>query len=510
MSFVSNPLIKYNEIRVSRIDFDSDWHLLFEFTNRTDKKLSGELNTMNSHKNKMLSQVAHEFRTPLNSIIGNLELLQDIREIPVQIRDEIIKPALFSSTLLLNYVNDILDFSQMRAQKLKLNYVRFNLPNHLSTIGKIMEVLARKKGVTFKKHLEPNLPAFLTSDPNRLSQILLNLLSNAFKFTLQNGLVQLHVSYDLNISAHRFVVSDSGIGISPENITKLFKEFSKIDSQESCLLNPSGVGLGLLISQKLAEEMGPFGNSGLKVESEIGFGTSFSFYLEDKIMENSASGMDTSKNLTFKSNLSSSRVENQKEGESLELKNKNFEQFHMRSAEGRKTFFSNEINNTNRSKTEEVASFHDASTHQRKGRLDYRCFPVGSCTCPPILVVDDDLFNVSYLQNLLEALGWSSEFAGNGEDASNKVRKRLENKCCPKCKGFKLVFMDEQMPVLDGIGATKEIKSFTNIIVIGCSGLDQPEDLARFLEAGADLVCPKPLSRNKIAEVLQTYKHLLE
>jgi len=520
MSFISNPQIKYNEIRVSRIEFEGDFHLLFEFINETERKKTSELNNLNEHKNKILSHVAHEFRTPLNSIIGNLELLEEFKEIPNLIRDDYLKPALFSSTLLLNYVNDILDFAQMKAQKLKLNYVRFHLPNHIETISKIMEILAKKKKVLFKKHIDPNLPLYITSDPNRLSQILLNLLSNAFKFTIKEGIVELKVTYDEELLAFRFEIADNGIGISSENIKKLFKEFGKVDSQENCLLNPCGVGLGLLISQKFAEEMGPIGINGFEVKSEIGKGTNFSFYLEDKIGQISANFDDTSKNMTIKSNSSSNEVEMPKEIESLERKTKNFENFQARNLEAKSCFNpkSNNLENT-----EDLISLNNFNNNENKRKpmnslslfptiLDSSCFPLNRCICPTILVVDDDMFNVSYLQNVLKLLGYSSDFAINGEDALKKVKLRFERKCYEKCKAFKMIFMDSEMPNLDGLKATEFIKKLPHcgkIVIVGCTGNYQKEDIKKFIKAGADMVCGKPMKKTKIMDVLEKYRTIL-
>ena len=449
-SFYQNPQIRYNEIRVSCIEHEDSYRILFEFTNETDRKKSTELNTINEHKNKLLSHVAHEFRTPLNSIIGNLEILQDLIEFPSELKEKHLIPALFSSTLLLNYVNDILDFAQMRSQKLKMNYIKFNFHDHINTISKIMEVLASKKNIIFDKLIDPTIPQLIVSDPNRLTQILLNLLSNAFKFTLPLGKVIMKIDYEEDIKTIRFEISDNGIGISNENLDKLFKEFGKVVSEENSLLNPSGVGLGLIISQKFAEEMGPLQKSkGFEVKSEIGKGTSFSFSIEDK---------------TY--NIS----------ENTDKKGSSYGKFFPT-------------------------------------LLDLKCFPVNVCICPKILVVDDDMFNVSCLQNLLKILGYNSDFAVNGEDAVNKVKNRILNKCCEECKSFKMVFMDHQMPILDGISATKIIKDLTHnrkLILIGCSGFTGKNDNNLFFDAGADFTCSKPINKSKILSILDNYRNFLD
>jgi len=510
-SFSLNPQKKYNEIRISCIDYQETCLILFEFTDETDRKRLTELNTINEHKNKILSHVAHEFRTPLNSIIGNLELVQDLNEIPFKIKEDHLKPALFSSTLLLNYINDILDFSQLRSEKLKMNYIKFNLPNHITTISKIMEILALKKGIYFEKHIDQNLPALITSDPNRLTQILLNLLSNAFKFTLPAGSVILKINFEKENKMIRFEISDNGIGISEENMKKLFKEFGKISSDQNSILNPSGVGLGLIISQKFAEEMGPNEKKGFQVKSEIGKGTSFTFYLEDKNKDYQASSDRSSKLVAnkYSSNMESESLD----AKELEVKNKNLEDYlqkklilHFGKAETHRSL-------TMSSKVIEQFNSGSQGKHFTPTLLDLKCFPFSSCQCPKILVVDDDMFNVSYLQNVLKLLGYSSEFVFNGENAVKIMESRLEKKCCEKCKRFRIIFMDSEMPGMNGLEATAIIKQMSvnnKVVIIGCTGNTACNDLNKFKMAGADVVCTKPIHKAKIMSILEFYKDFLD
>lgn len=511
-SFCQNSQIKYIELRVSMIPYQESYNLLFEFSNETQRKKINELNAINEHKTKILSHVAHEFRTPLNSIIGNLELMQEMIEIPLEIKDNYLKPGLFSSTLLLNYVNDILDFSQMRSNKLKMNYISFNILEHIETISQTMGVLAKKKHILFIKEIEPNLPRKITSDPNRLTQILLNLLSNAFKFASpENGIVKLKVS---SISPSiRFEISDNGIGISEENLKKLFKEFGKIDSEQNQLLNPTGVGLGLLISQKFAEELSPPSKKGFEVTSEIGKGTCFAFSIGDKLDLSNIYKISplSARNKTY-NDLSSNRVyEEEEEQKVIENKNKNLMNFQQKS--------NNLSFNYEKSSSDNISALLRVSRDTTNNRLfspllkELKCFPISRCICPRILVVDDDMFNVSCLQNTLKMLGYNSEFAINGEDAIKKMKIRLLKRCCDSCKVFKLVLMDSEMPILNGEKATVVIKAmsqYENLIVIGLTGHSSPEQINSFLEAGADKVLTKPINKLKIMDILSNYKELLE
>lgn len=518
-SFCMNRQKKFIEFRVSRIPYNEGYHLLFEFTNETQRKQNVELNTLNEHKTKILSHVAHEFRTPLNSIIGNLELMQDMEEIPLRIKDNHLKPGLFSSTLLLNYVNDILDFAQMRSKKLKMNYVNFKFLDHISTIIKIMEVIARKKKIKFHTEIDSKIPNNFTSDPNRLTQILLNLLSNAFKFTApKNGEVILRINPDQNNNLV-FDICDNGIGISEENMQNLFKEFGKIDTLENNLMNPGGVGLGLIISQKFAEEMGPPDRKGFKVSSEIGQGSCFSFCLEDKT---DAEYSPQSKEITQKSSyILSSVALNDEDDEKNCISNKN------RNLSGLENYKYNGINNSFQLESGNIENIDLCistdvnpaikSAYLRNGfsptLKDLKCFPLTYCLCPKILVVDDDMFNVSYLQNALKILGFSSEFATNGEEAIQALKNRVRHKCCDKCRIFKIIFMDSEMPVLNGLKAATVIKSlhnYKNVVLIGVTGNSSSSDINNFLKAGADKVYPKPLTKLKIMDILSSYKKLLE
>lgn len=511
-SFCQNSQIKYIELRVSMIPYQESYNLLFEFSNETQRKKINELNAINEHKTKILSHVAHEFRTPLNSIIGNLELMQEMKEIPLEIKDNFLKPGLFSSTLLLNYVNDILDFSQMRSNKLKMNYISFNISEHIETISQTMGVLAKKKRILFIKEIEPNLPEKITSDPNRLTQILLNLLSNAFKFASpENGIVKLKVTSIC--PCVRFEISDNGIGISEENLKKLFKEFGKIDSEQNQLLNPTGVGLGLLISQKFAEELSPPSKKGFEVTSEIGKGTCFAFCIGNKLdLSNVYKINHQSANDKTYNDLSSSRVYEEEEQKVIENKNQNLKDFKEKS-----------INNLSfhleKSSTDNISPLLQVNPEKLNNIIfspllkELKCFPVSRCICPRILVVDDDMFNVSCLQNTLKMIGYNSEFAINGEDAIKKMKVRVLKKCCDSCKVFKLVLMDSEMPILNGKKATVVIKAmsqYENLIVIGLTGHSSPEQINSFIEAGADKVLTKPINKLKIMDILSSYKELLD
>ena len=232
-------------------------------------KLSAEAASM--AKGEFLATMSHEIRTPLNGIIPLLEILRDSKLQPDQ-RDYL-NTAYGSAKQLLGIIDDILDYSKIEANKLELEQVGMNLREVLDSVVRLMERPAQSKGLKISLKLDPGVRISMRSDPTRLRQVLTNLVSNAVKFTEKGG-VQIEISKRSETRTHQelvFAIKDSGIGISPEGQTKLFKAFQQADTSTTRTFG--GTGLGLVICQRIVALM----NGQIGVKSEAGKGSVFWF-----------------------------------------------------------------------------------------------------------------------------------------------------------------------------------------------------------------------------------------
>ena len=240
-----------------------------------------QANQANEAKSYFLSTMSHDIRTPMNAILGlNEMVLRDSGDENVRMYSESIKTA---GNTLLGIINDILDFSKIEAGKMELINVDYSSASLLNDLVNMVQKKAEDKGLSLNLDIDPNIPTTLNGDEIRIKQIIINILSNAVKYT-NEGSITLTAHADKSTDSPDLVrirvsVADTGIGIKPEDLDKLFVAFERIEEKRN--RNIEGTGLGMAITQRFLDMMG----SHLEVESEYGKGSVFSFELEQKVVK---------------------------------------------------------------------------------------------------------------------------------------------------------------------------------------------------------------------------------
>jgi len=389
---------------------------------------TAQLEAANQAKSAFLANMSHEIRTPMNAIIGLTELLR--RDADASKRDERLDKITTAAKHLLALINDILDISKIEAGKVQLELADFRLESLLNTVQGLVADKLRLQGLTLERRVDADLPARLRGDAMRLGQILVNFASNAVKFTERGGITL--IVRKLNESADgiaiRFAVADTGIGVSPEQQSRIFNAFEQGDS--STTKQYGGTGLGLAISQRLAELMG--GRVG--VDSELGQGSTF--WLELTLL----------------------KARNDAPAESTPM-------------------LADSVAATDESRWDHLAN---ALRRRRSKR---------------VLLVEDNLVNQEVALDLLGEVGLQIDLAENGQQAVERVQKQ----------DYDLVLMDMQMPVLDGIGATRLIRALpgrASLPIIAMTANAFAEDRQRCLAAGMNDHVAKPVSGELLYETL--------
>ncbi|NQE34602.1 hybrid sensor histidine kinase/response regulator [Microcoleus asticus] len=256
-----------------------------ELENRVEERTS-ELkeakvaaDTANHAKSQFLANMSHELRTPLNGILGYAQIMERDKSTTPQQKDAI-QIIHHCGSHLLTLINDILDIYKIEASKMELYSSTFNFPSFLIEVVEICRIRAEQKEITFNYQVLNQLPNAVNADQKRLRQVLINLLGNAIKFTEKGGVIfKVGVigngedSDQSPLTTIRFYIEDTGVGMAPEQLEKIFLPFEQVGNSQQ---KAEGTGLGLAIAQKIVQMMG----GEIKVESRLGKGSTFSLDLE--------------------------------------------------------------------------------------------------------------------------------------------------------------------------------------------------------------------------------------
>ena len=366
-------------------------------------------------KAAFLANMSHEIRTPLTAILGYAEELGDPELTPAS-RQEAVEVIQHNGEHLMTIVNDILDLSKIEAGRMATEKVECQAERIAADVLRLMLPRAQAKGLQLQLQCASPMPRAIASDPTRIRQILINLVGNAIKFT-RSGSVTIEIAPDFAAETMRIAVVDSGVGIAPEALERLFGSFVQADSSTTRL--HGGTGLGLHISRRLARMLG----GDLQVTSEVGRGSTFTCTLATGPMQPAEAG----------------------------------------------------------AAAPETAPRRRAVAPRLRGR---------------VLLAEDGLDNVRLLQRILAPTGIELTVVNNGADALAAVQRGTPR--------FDAVLMDMQMPVMDGLTASRAIRATGAAMpIVALTANVMPEDRARASAAGCTHFATKPIDRAALYAMLQ-------
>ncbi|MBC7904873.1 MAG: response regulator [Gemmatimonadaceae bacterium] len=526
---------------------------LLEKASQDEKKARQEAEHANKAKSIFLATMSHEIRTPMNGVIGMASLLAET-QLNEQQRE-------FTETIrtcgdsLLTVINDILDFSKIESGKMELEHQDFDLRNCLEDVLDVFAGKAAQTGLDLVYEIDNNVPAQIIGDPLRLRQILINLVSNAVKFTSQGEIflgVHLLKKQQNGRIELGFEIRDTGIGIPADKIGRLFKSFSQVDS--STTRKYGGTGLGLAITEKLVALMG----GKVTVESRVGHGSTFSFTIQTEasilparinIVSNLV-GLEDRRILVVDDNYTNRNIlKNQldlwklqgvmassgeealailQENHAIDLVITDMQMPEMDgltlATEIQKRYpqlplillssvgdechkkypglFRSILTKPTKQNTlckNIIAALRTHAETEIKPEKIKEKLPAEFAKEHPfkILVAEDNLINQKLITHILEKLGYQPEIRDNGLEAVNAFSEQL----------FDLILMDVQMPEMDGLEATRAIRSkdISQPFIIALTANAMQGDMETCLTAGMNDYLSKPLKLEELTAMLEKW-----
>ncbi len=383
---------------------------------------------------RLVASITHDLRTPLNGIMGIIEALDEFIQPEGK---HLLKLATNTCTLMLYLINDVLDLAQIEANTLSLKRALYSPKEIIDETVQLMQFNYNQKHLGLAVKYASNVPREINSDKVRYRQILLNLLGNALKFTSE-GHVSVEVCYDPKSDMLVTRVADTGSGIAHEDFSKLFQLFGKISSTDK--INPSGVGLGLHMCKNLSIQM----EGNIFVESEWGKGAAFTFYVACGLSEADLKAPTEEYIRSFMIFAKCRDNEETKGDDTGTIKLEITTDTHQVPP------------------TKKCEMFTDL-TRVEKEFLRTHLDTNPSCNCPKVLLVDDSELNLVVLKNYLSKTKCKADVAYNGQEAVAKVMERATS---TSCKKYNVIYMDINMPVMNGIEAAERLKKLAQETII--------------------------------------------
>ena len=510
----------------------------------------------NKAKSSFLAMMSHEMRTPMNAIIGMTNIGKSAPSI--ERKNYSFKKIEDASNHLLGVINDVLDISKIEAGKFDILAEEFNFENMMQRVMNVVNYKIAEKRQKFKVYIDRAIPEFLIGDEQRLAQVVTNLVGNAVKFTPEEGSVSIGTFFlgeKDGLCSIKITVTDTGIGISSEQKAKLFKSFQQAESDTSRKFG--GTGLGLAISKNILEMMG----GEIWVESKIGKGSSFIFTVQLKrsdadkqkllgygidwsgvnviLADDDTANMAFFKKITGEFGARCDTVTTGREALRLIEENKNYNVYFIgwELPDMSGTQLAKEIKKMDHVKhNSNIAMFYDANYFD-KFENDARKAGVGIFVNKPffpsnivgtinemlgldkktesetseekitfegcsILLADDVELNREIVISLLEPMNLNIDCAENGAEAVRMFSEAPDK--------YAMIFMDVQMPEMDGYEATREIRSLDiarakTVPIIAVTANAFREDVENCMNAGMNGHIGKPLNFDELVSQLRYY-----